>query len=43
MQSVMELLDAEENILVTNSMGWTVLHYAARAGRDTIVKLLLDK
>lgn len=42
-QSVMELLDEGKSISETDFRGWTALHYAARAGQETIVDLLLNK
>ncbi len=42
-QSVMELLDQGERISETDTRGWTALHYAARAGQDTVVNLFLKK
>lgn len=42
-QSVMELLDKGESISETDFRGWTALHYAAKAGHETIVDLLLHK
>ncbi|GJL68219.1 MAG: hypothetical protein NPIRA06_08540 [Nitrospirales bacterium] len=39
----MELLDQGERISETDTRGWTALHYAARAGQDTVVNLFLKK
>ncbi|MCJ1471964.1 hypothetical protein MMC13_000607 [Lambiella insularis] len=37
------LLDAEANIEIKDSNGWTPLHYAARKGKEDVASLLLER
>jgi ankyrin repeat protein len=42
-QDIMELLEKGESISETDFRGWTALHYAVKAGQETIIDLLLHK